>query len=353
MDNIISRIREQTSTFIGYPLNAAYDYTDVVKSFATNINNVGCPYTQSTLQIDTKDIERDVLRFFADLWGIDQDQTWGYVTSSGTEGNMQGLYAGREYLGGEPVFYTSKDSHYSIFKIAKLLRLDVRVINTTESGEMDYRDLEAQLDCDRSALINANLGTTMKSAFDDTREIYRILKKHDMHMRYYLHADGALMGFVLPFIECDLFFKKHIHSISISGHKFLGISFPCGVFLMEKRFLTRVSNAIEYIGSVDCTISGSRNGHAPLFFKHIIDVKKMTGFKQDITRCLELAEYLTEQLTGAWRNQNSITVVFPRPSDTVIAKWHLATHGDVSHVIVMPHVTQEMLDAFVKDLKCN
>ena len=120
---------------------------------------------------------------------------------------------------------------------------------------------------------------------------------------------------------------------------------------MEKRFLPFVTTEVEYIGSVDATISGSRNGHSALYFKHIIAKKGTAGFKADIDRCLELAEFLEQEIPGAWRNQNSITVVMPRPSDDVIQSWQLATQGDISHVIVMPHVTKEKLTLFIMDYK--
>jgi histidine decarboxylase len=252
----------------------------------------------------------------------------------------------------DAVFYTSEESHYSIFKIANILKLNICVIRCQENGEIDYNDLDAKIQGNKSKsiLINANLGTTMKGAIDNPREIYRILKKYNKENDYYMHADGALMGFVLPFLEKDTFFKKHIHSIAISGHKFLGIPFPCGIFLMEKRFLHYVQKPIEYIGSVDCMITGSRNGHSPLFFKYILTQRSKDDFKKDIERCIELAEYLVTILPNSWRNQNSITVVFPKPCKTLIDKWQLATSNGISHVVVMPHVTKEKLDEFVRDI---
>lgn len=115
---------------------------------------------------------------------------------------------------------------------------------------MDVDDLDKQIALrkDRPVIINANIGTTMKGAVDDTRSIYRVLAKHDKLHSYYMHLDGALMGFVLPFLEKDLKFLRHAHSISISGHKFLGVPFPCGVFLVEKRFVSLISQPVEYIG---------------------------------------------------------------------------------------------------------
>jgi histidine decarboxylase len=347
---LLSSLQTGLQEFLGYPCNTAYDYSEISEYFNYNINNVGCPFVTGTYRVNTKEVERSVLEFFADMWGIDKNNIWGYITSAGTEGNMQGLYVGRESLGKDAVFYTSKESHYSLFKIARILSLNLCIIETQDTGEMDYKDFEHKLSAnlDKPVIINANLGTTMKGAIDNTREIYRILRKHNKN-DYYMHADGALMGFVIPFIEKDLFFKSHIHSISISGHKFLGIKIPCGVFLMEKRFLELVKCNIEYIGSFDCTISGSRNGHTPLLFRHIIDKKGKSGFVEDISMCLELSEYLVSKIPSAWRNQNSITVVLPRPSKELIDKWQLATQGDISHVVVMPHVTKEKLDLFIAD----
>lgn len=358
LQEVETRLRDALTTFLGYPCNTAYDYSALAPFANVNINNVGCPFSSSTYRANTKDIECSVLQWFANLWDIRPDNVWGYVTNGSTESNLQGLYVAREVAKASQrrshVFVTSADSHYSIYKIARILQLDMCVIRSQDNGEMDYTELAQKLTHeypDRFVIINANLGTTMKGAMDNTREIYRILKKLNSHQEgdYYLHMDGALTGFYLPFIEKDLFFKSHVHSISISGHKFCGIHFPCGIFMMEKRFLPYVTTNIEYIGSVDATISGSRDGHAPIYFQHIIDQKGMDGFREDVHRCLQLAEYLEERLPNAWRNQNSITVVFPRPSCALIEKWQLATHGEISHVIVMPHVTQQKLDQFIEE----
>lgn len=362
LHELVLRLKGALTTFLGYPCNTAYDYSALSTFANVNINNVGCPYSPSTYKANTKDIEREVLRWFANLWDIHPDHIWGYITNGSTESNMQGLYVAREVAKesqySSHVFFTSADSHYSIYKIAKLLQLNICVIRSRENGEMDYEELAHKLKhtyANHFVIINANLGTTMKGAMDNTREIYRILKSQNRHHDgdYYLHMDGALTGFYLPFLEKDLFFKSHVHSISISGHKFCGIHFPCGVFMMEKRFLPYITTNIEYIGSIDATISGSRDGHAPIYFNYIIQEKGMDGFREDVHRCVNLAEYLEEALPNAWRNQNSITVVFPRPSTALIEKWQLATEGDISHAIVMPHVTKEKLDQFIVEYKAD
>ena len=97
-------------------------------------------------------------------------------------------------------------------------------------------------------------------------------------------------------------------------------------------------------------ISGSRNGHAPIFMKYVIDKIGIDGFKKDIEQCIEIAEYAVKKIDGAWRNQNSITVVIPRPPEKLCQKWQLASDGNISHIICMQHVTKEKIDDFIKDL---
>lgn len=356
MDYDEARYKDGQEYFLGYPCNMAYDYSALYSSFQYHFNNVGNPYEESTYRVNTKNQEQQVLKFFQELWGFDPDNVWGYITANGTEGNLQAFYVARlMYPTG--VVYMTNNTHYSIAKIAKLVGLPLCIVQSQDNGEMNYRDFETKLleNKDKPAIINANLGTTMLGATDNTREIYRILCKHDKHTEYYMHADGALMGFVLPFIEKDLFFRRCIHSISVSGHKFLGIPFPCGIFMMEKRFLDSIKTHIEIIGTSDCTIAGSRNGHSALFFDYIIKQKGHAGFEQDIMTCIDNTEYLIAELNKAnvksWRNQNSLTVVMDRPHYDIISKWQLASVATKSHVVVLPHVTKNKIHQFVNEIR--
>ena len=64
-----------------------------------------------------------VLNWFAKIWEIEQDEYWGYVTTCGTEGNLHGIYVGRENLP-DGILYASQDSHYSVFKAGRMYRMD-------------------------------------------------------------------------------------------------------------------------------------------------------------------------------------------------------------------------------------
>ena len=53
----------------------------------------------------------------------------------------------------------------------------------------------------------------------------------------------------------------------------------------------------------------------------------------------------------AMLNELSSTVVFERPQEEpFVRKWQLACQGDIAHVVVMPNITLDKLEAFVTDL---
>ncbi|MEO6786935.1 MAG: histidine decarboxylase, partial [Chthoniobacteraceae bacterium] len=77
------------------------------------------------------------------------------------------------------------------------------------------------------------------------------------------------------------------------------------------------------------------------------------GVTSMVRRSLECAAYAVDALRAhgidAWRNENSVTVVFPRPPESVMKKWILAPRGGIGHLITMPHVTKDIVDEFVAD----
>jgi histidine decarboxylase len=173
----------------------------------------------------------------------------------------------------------------------------------------------------------------------------------------YIHCDAALSGSYGAFMEprFPFDFKDGADSISISGHKFIGSPIPTGVIITKRSNRDRISKGISYIGSLDTTITGSRNGHCPLFLWYAIKKLGVEGLKNRYLHSLEVAEYCEQRLKNigiaAWRNPNSITVVFPKTAEKVKSKWQLATEGDISHIICMPNVTKEQIDLFINDVE--
>ncbi len=173
-------------------------------------------------------------------------------------------------------------------------------------------------------LIVLNYGTTFKGAYDDIPGVYRALKdifikynlvnrevsfgdNHDdvdVRQGYWFHIDGALGASFMPFInmamktgqlnadncsECSLKFPEfdfslpYINSIVTSGHKFLGAPTPCGIYMSKHKYLATTSNP-SYVGAVDSTLAGSRNGLASLTLWSLLG---KTGYEELQNRAIK------------------------------------------------------------------
>ncbi len=353
LDALYERVVEHAGSFLGYPCNQKFDYRPLYRFLDHSLNNVGDPFRSATFRLNTHDIECEVIYRFAEFCRARQSDVWGYVTNGGTEGNMYGFYLARE-LYPEGLVYYSEDTHYSVSKILRLIKSRSIMIKSQENGEMDYDDLYETIRLHRDAppIVIANIGTTMKGAVDDLDRINSIFSELALPA-HYIHADAALSGMILPFVDAPqpYGFDAGVDSISISGHKMIGSPFPSGVVLAKKKNVERVARSVEYIGTLDTTLSGSRNGLSPLFLWYALKLRGEDGFRRLVESCLAVADYAVEQFRQrgikAWRNRNANTVVFPRPSDRLVNRWQLAVHRDIAHIIAMPHVDTGMIDAFM------
>ncbi|KAG2314627.1 hypothetical protein Bca4012_065405 [Brassica carinata] len=363
MASVLARYRktlvERTKYHLGYPYNLDFDYGALGQLQHFSINNLGDPFIESNYGVHSRPFEVGVLDWFARLWEIERDDYWGYITNCGTEGNLHGILVGREVFP-DGILYASSESHYSVFKAARMYRMECEKVDTLISGEIDCDDFRRKLlaNKDKPAILNVNIGTTVKGAVDDLDLVIKTLEECGFsHDRFYIHCDGALFGLMMPFVKRapKVTFNKPIGSVSVSGHKFVGCPMPCGVQITRMKHIKFLSNNVEYLASRDATIMGSRNGHAPLFLWYTLNRKGYKGFQKEVQKCLRNAHYLKDRLReagiSAMLNELSSTVVFERPKEEeFVRRWQLACQGDIAHVVVMPSVTVEKLDHFLKDL---
>ena len=356
LDDLYAMIEREADYFIGYPCNAVFDYAPLFPFLNHPINNVGDPYVPSNFHLNTHDFEREVLEIFQQLTHIPEQDAWGYISCGGTEGNMYGIFLGRE-LFPEGLVYYSEDTHYSVNKILRCLHVRNIMIKSNPDGTMDLEDLRETIKIHRDVppIIFANVGTTMKGAIDDLAGIRQILDELAVHQSY-IHADAALSGMILPFVDDPQpwDFLAGLDSISISGHKMIGAPIPCGIVLAKKRYVDRIARSIEYVGTMDTTILGSRNAITPLFLWYAFRTLGLEGCRRRVEYCFDVADYAIQRLSEvgrrAWRHRNSVTVVFDRPTPDVVSRWQLAVQRDIAHVITMPHVTRSQIDRLAGDI---
>ncbi len=132
----------------GYPVNQSFDYSALYPLLSFCANNVGDPFALSRYLSNTHETEREVVRTVAELFRLPVDDAWGYVTAGGTEGNMYGIYVGREMLR-NPIAYFSQDTHYSVRKILHVLNIRNIMIRSQDNGELDYEDLRESIRTNR------------------------------------------------------------------------------------------------------------------------------------------------------------------------------------------------------------
>jgi histidine decarboxylase len=264
---------------------------------------------------------------------------------------LYGLYLAREAFPDGIVYY-SEHTHYSVAKLVRVLGVRNIMIRGLPNGEIDYEDLKATLQIHRDVppIILANDG-----AIDDLLRIKKLLQELAV-TRSYIHCDAALSGMLLPWVDDPqpFGFSHGIDSISVSGHKFIGSPMPCGIVIARQANVDRVARLIEYVGASDTTIAGSRNALTPIVIWLAIQRWGEQGLRDRMRYSEQLADYAIAEFAKigveAWRHRNSVTVVFPRPSSELIARWQIAPSQDIAHIITLPHVTPDMIDQLIADI---
>ena len=98
---------------------------------------------------------------------------------------------------------------------------------------------------------------------------------------------------------------------------------------------------------------GSRSAFTPLLLWYALRTLRSSGLRNIVDQSIEVADYAVEKLkeigVEAWRNPNSVTVVFPRPPESLMKKWVIAPDREIGHIITLPHVDCEVIDSFVED----
>ncbi len=374
LDQFAQKVIAKSQKLAGYPVNqdTSLDgfYAWYVKSklYRASMNNVGNPRNQSPYSINTHAFENEVVDYFAKLYGYKEDDYWGFVTGSGTDGNNHGIYYGRKFLQAKstvpPIIYVSEEAHYSIKKLADVQNSELRLIKATDMGQMDLDDFEKQLDPTRPALVVIALGTTFKGAIDDQAAIRKILAEKHKGPEY-IHLDAALFGGYLPYLggEAAGLVNQQLQkfdSIAVSGHKFFGFDEPMGIFITTKEAFGNLNPFhVTYLNDAVPTITCSRSALDPLKFWWKLHSTRMDQFQAISTNLLSNADYLLEKLQSAgvkaWKNPYSNTIFFERPPVEILGKYDLApdespVFGKLAHFIIMPHVNKKLMDGFVRDM---
>lgn len=385
------QLAESKNLLLGYPINmktppeAFFAWRQELFDAGLGrfaYNNVGNPFKASPIPFNSHDFERELILTFGKIYAFPAHDTWGFLSHSGTDSNMHGMYMGRTILQGrtglQPKAYFTKEAHYSVQILRDLLGMESVEVNTTADGAMDPDDLAKKLSEHRQhpALVVATIGTTFKGAIDPIDRIREALTGYQS----FLHLDAALFGGYLPHtshaaeVACQSAnhpTKLRYDAIAVSCHKFFGFPSPAGLFITTaghfeefNRYFSKIHNP-EYIHHVPGTITCSRDAVKPAEFYFFAQPAALAGMAIDAKNMLQNTDYLLAQMQTHFANLqptrvNSLsnTLYFRKPSERIIEKYSLATMQlniagqtqDYAHVVVMPHVSRLVLTEFIHDL---
>lgn len=395
-----------------------------------------------TSLMEVKGFERKLIAILERYYGMAKDEARGYVTTGGTEGNFAALWWSKRNLINRAlqsliktddaiklqtaeeqeavaalakipnndyktrmlqlqkildlrdaiaanknivqqlltptVFYAKGHTHYSIPKIAEILRLNTRPLMTNPDGSIDPQNFKKELMFHlgahpySSVIVVTNIGTTITGAIDNVPEIKKILEENPKKPTYTIHMDGALTGFVLPILKPfgdipNYFEYLGVNTLAVSAHKYPGLSQPCGILLARKSFFERAfeksERSIDYVGDIlDVTITGSRSGLNVLMFYNALCAmgldKGNDKLKAMVDENLAHAKYLYDELVKIYGSQNvsypyHFNVMFPKPSMAMARKYQLMLTGGNATICVLTNVTKKLIDQFINDLKLD
>ena len=218
-------------------------------------------------------------------------------------------------------------------------------------------------------LIILNVGTTFRGAHDPVDEVgerlmpvfqrYGLAQRRvcpdprtpdqcDWRTGFWIHVDGALGAAYLPYLEMAYHAKKiqnhgpifdfrlpFVHSVVMSGHKWLGTPWPTGVYMTKRKYLIKPPEDPDYIGAPDTTFAGSRNGLSPLLLWWFAAVMSFDKQVERIMHCQRIAEYAEMRLVALggkldldlWvqRSPLSLSILFRKPNDNIAERYSLST----------------------------
>ncbi|WP_435144093.1 tyrosine decarboxylase MfnA [Halobaculum sp. P14] len=317
-------------------------------------SNPGDPATYGEIG----DIEADVVDALGDLAGLSEPN--GYVASGGTEANIQAMHAARNLAEtAEPNVVTPTSAHFSFHKAAELLGVELRTVPTDADHRADVDAVTAAVDED-TALVVGVAGSTEYGRVDPIPALADVAA--DAGARF--HVDAAWGGYYLPFSGHDWgFADADVDTLTVDPHKAGRAVVPSGgILAREQETLDALAVETPYLETQSqATLTGTRSGAGVAAAAAAMEALWPDGYREEYERAASLADWLAAELRGRGCrvvDPELPLVAFELPeaafSAVREAGWRLARTGaGEARVVVMPHVTREMLTAFLADLDAH
>ncbi|SMN11476.1 Aromatic-L-amino-acid decarboxylase [uncultured Candidatus Thioglobus sp.] len=241
----------------------------------------------------------------------------GQMTTGSSNANMIAMMVARNQVlasakqqglfNQKPLFaFVSADAHYSLDKAVNILGIGTEhliKIPTLDSGEMDSIALDSAIQKvtnneGTAFFVCATLGTTVRGAYDNIEDLFKLRNKHN----FWLHGDGAWGGAAMMSETLKNKYLTGMHkldSFTMDFHKMLGSNLMCNFLLLNHQNLlscTCADGDNSYIfreKQLDLGVSSLQCGRRVDSLKWFLDWKFYTkiGFAQRVENYHLLASF--------------------------------------------------------------
>jgi tyrosine decarboxylase/aspartate 1-decarboxylase len=280
----------------------------------------------------------------------------GYVTSGGTEANLQAMRAARDLAETDaPRVVAPESAHFSLQKAAAVLGVEVAFVPTDDDGRADPAAVRAAVD-DDTVLVVAVAGSTEYGRVDPVPELGEVAREAGAR----LHVDAAWGGFALPFTDHDWSFADApVDTMTVDPHKLGRAPVPAGG-LLARDAATMDALAVDtpYLETrSQASLTGTRSGAGVAGAVAAMDALWPGGYRAEAERATAEARWLAAEFAARGYDVVEpelplVAVDLPEPLFDALRDegWRIArTRRGETRIVVMPHVTREMLRAFLDD----
>jgi len=312
--------------------------------------NPGDPGTYQTVA----ELEKEAVEKLGKITGLDDPS--GYVTSGGTEANIQAVRIARNHgESRQPNVVAPKSAHFSFRKAAELLGVELRTAPTTDH-RADLEGMKELVDEDTVGLVGV-AGSTEYGVVDPIPEIAEIAEDADA----VCHVDAAWGGFYLPFADYEWDFEDAaIDTLTIDPHKGGRAAVPAGGLLARSQELfDDLAIDTPYLESTSqITLTGTRSGAGVASAVAAMDALWPVGYQEQYERAMENARWLADALDSRGHDVFgpelplvTADLSVPMTDELRERDWRVSKTGSGElRIVCMPHVTRSMLRSFVADL---
>lgn len=313
-------------------------------------------------------LEKELISMLGSLLG--KSDAPGYITTGGTESNIQALRAFRNLsMQKNPNVVVPSSAHFSFDKAANLLNIEIRKAPLDSEFRVDIEAMKKLMDKNTLAIVGV-AGTTEFGQIDPIKELSELAIERSL----FLHVDAAFGGLVIPFLDKHYDFDfslEGVTSITVDPHKMGMSTIPSGCLLFrDEEGLRALEIATPYLlAKKQHSLTGTRTGATVASAYAVLKLLGESGLGAIVRRCVASTRRFTEEVSHFRIGRrhpvrplidpvmNLVVVKVPNIGGAVQRLYSMNWYVSVTRehigmrLVIMPHVKDETLQEFTEDLK--